>query len=54
MKNSIHIVVVLACLIGTFFLYNKQMGSIPLLILSIYLFYFGWTTIRETKNNKSR
>ncbi|MCZ8538605.1 MULTISPECIES: hypothetical protein [Paenisporosarcina] len=54
MKNTIHYVVILACLIVTFFLYNKQMGSIPLLILSIYLFYFGWLRVRESKNNKSR
>ncbi|WP_169834555.1 hypothetical protein [Paenisporosarcina indica] len=52
MKNSLHIVVILACLVVTFFLYNKQMGSIPLLLLSIYLFYFGWNLLREGKNNK--
>jgi len=54
MKNSIHILVVLTCLILTFFLYNKQLGSIPLLLLSIYLFYFGLFKLREAKNNKSR
>lgn len=52
MKNSIHIVVILACLVVTFFLYNKQLGSIPLLILATYLFYFGWIMMREGKNNK--
>ena len=54
MKNSLHLVVILACLVLTFFLYNKQMGSIPLLILSLYLFYFGWLKLRQVKNNKSR
>ncbi|PUB12979.1 hypothetical protein C8K15_10892 [Paenisporosarcina sp. OV554] len=54
MRRVIHIIVILTCLVLTFFLYNKQMGSIPLIILSIYLFYFGWLKIRESKNSKSQ
>jgi len=54
MKNGIHIIVILTGLIATFFLYNKQLGSIPLILLSIYLFYFGLLKLREGKNNKSR
>ena len=54
MKKSIHFIIILVCLVITFILYNKQIGSIPLLILSIYLFYFGFHMLREGKNKKSR
>ena len=42
MKKPIHIMVIIILLLLTFFLYNKKLGSIPLLILSIYLFGYGW------------
>ena len=52
MRGTIHFIVIMTCLVSTFFLYNKQMGSIPLIILSIYLFYLGFLKLREAKNSK--
>ena len=48
----INYIVILACLIATFFLYNEQLASIPLLILSIYLFIVALKRIRDLKNGK--
>ena len=52
MKTSIHFVIVFAFLAVTFFLYNKQMGSIPLLLLSFYLFFWGSRKFYQLKNKK--
>ena len=45
----IHYLVILACLIATFFLYNEQLASIPLLILASYLFFVGFKRLRDMK-----
>ena len=50
MKQYRHYIVILACLIATFFLYNQQLGAIPLLILSAYLFYIGNKRFYKIKN----
>lgn len=52
MKNYLHYVVILACLIATFFMYNKQLGSIPLLILACYLLGLSIKEFYKMKNNK--
>ncbi|MET1014166.1 MAG: hypothetical protein ABWX61_06615 [Paenisporosarcina sp.] len=52
MKNTMPVVVIVGCLVVTFFLYNKQMGAIPLLLLSFYLFFYGWQKLYHAKNKK--
>lgn len=52
LKQYTHYLVILACLIATFFLYNKQLGAIPLLILSGYLFFLAFREFYKIKNNK--
>ncbi|EON73988.1 putative membrane protein [Lysinibacillus parviboronicapiens] len=51
MKSVIHYIIILALVLGVIFLYNKQIGAIPLLLLSVYLFYFGFKIIRDIKNS---
>ncbi len=45
-------IIILSCLIATFFLYNEQLASIPLLILSAFFFYQGLKEMSKIKNNK--
>ena len=45
-------IVILSCLVATFFLYNEQLASIPLLILSAFFFYQGLKEMSKIKNNK--
>lgn len=52
MKKSIHIMVIIILLLLTILLYNKQLGSIPLLGLSFYLFAIGYSEISLFKKNK--
>lgn len=52
MKQYRHYIVILACLIATFFLYNQQLGAIPLLILSSYLFFIAIRDFYKIKNDK--
>ncbi|CEG21916.1 hypothetical protein BN1080_00836 [Planococcus massiliensis] len=49
MSKYAHYLIIFLCLILTFFLYNKALGSIPFLILSLYLFYFGWRQLGSRK-----
>ncbi|ACA38589.1 hypothetical protein ACE1MS_02405 [Lysinibacillus sp. fkY74-1] len=51
MKSAIHYIIVLALVLGAIFLYNKQIGAIPLLLLSVYLFYLGIKKMRNIKNS---
>lgn len=52
MRQYIHYIFILACLIATFFLYNKQLAAIPLLLLSIVLFYVAYKKATNLKNKK--
>lgn len=47
-----HYILILACLIATFFLYNKQLAAIPLLLLSVILFYVAYKKVTKLKNKK--
>ncbi|ETP67730.1 hypothetical protein QWY22_15640 [Planococcus liqunii] len=49
MSKYTHYIVIILCIVLTLFLYNKALGSIPFLILSLYLFYFGWTQLSSRK-----
>lgn len=49
LKQYAHYVIILACLIAIFFLYNEQLAAVPLLILSAYLFFLGFKRLREMK-----
>ncbi|WP_195913980.1 hypothetical protein [Planomicrobium sp. YIM 101495] len=51
MPKSAHYIIIILCIILTVFLYNQAFGAVPFLILSFYLFYFGWTQIRSRKKN---
>ena len=53
MPKYVNYLIVIVCIILIVFLYNKALGSIPLIILSLYLFYFGWKELGKRKN-KSR
>ncbi|MEG0384554.1 hypothetical protein [Solibacillus cecembensis] len=52
MGQYIYYILVLACLIGTFFLYNQQLAAIPLLLLSLVLFYVAYKKATKLKNKK--
>lgn len=52
MKRYADYAVIGSCLIATFFLYNKQMGAVPLLLLSGYLFFMAIREFYKIKNNK--
>lgn len=47
-----HYLIILALLVITFFVYNLQLASIPLLILSLYLFYVTYNEFVKLKNKK--
>ena len=49
MKSIVHYMIILALVLGAIFLYNKQIGAIPLLLLSIYLFYIGFKIMMDIK-----
>lgn len=49
MPKYVHYIIITLCIVLTFFLYNKALGSIPFLILSFYLFFFAWTQVRGRK-----
>lgn len=50
MKIYLHYLFILACLIATYFLYNKQLGSIPLLLLAVYLLIVSIKEFYKMKN----
>lgn len=52
MLQYLHYIIILALLIVTFFVYNLQLASIPLLILSFFLFYLGYKEATKLKNKK--
>lgn len=52
MKNYVHYAIIIACLVATFFMYNEQLGAIPLLTLAAYLFYLGVKQVIYLKKNK--
>ncbi|TQE90868.1 hypothetical protein FKZ59_07625 [Ureibacillus terrenus] len=52
LKRYADYAVIGSCLIATFFLYNKQMGAVPLLLLSGYLFFMAIREFYKIKNNK--
>ncbi|WP_164474952.1 hypothetical protein [Indiicoccus explosivorum] len=41
MKQILFFIFPVICIVLVFLLYNEQLGSIPLLLLSIYLFAVG-------------
>ncbi|MEK4629952.1 MAG: hypothetical protein ABS944_12485 [Solibacillus sp.] len=52
MLQNMHYILILVCLIATFFLYNKQLAAIPLLLLSVILFYVAYKKATKLKNKK--
>ncbi|MEO4054044.1 hypothetical protein [Solibacillus sp. CAU 1738] len=52
MKSFLTYMVILTGLFATFILYNKQMASVPLLLLSAFFFYLGIKEVVKIKNNK--
>ncbi|SEM92324.1 hypothetical protein SAMN04487786_2858 [Paenisporosarcina quisquiliarum] len=52
MKKPVHILVIIILLLLTIFLYNKQLASIPLLLISFYLFTVVGSKISLFKKNK--
>ena len=51
MKSAINYIIILALVLGVYFLYDKQIGAVPLLLLSVYLFYMGIKKMRDIKNS---
>ncbi|MEC1176888.1 hypothetical protein P9B03_00100 [Metasolibacillus meyeri] len=52
MKSFLTFMVIITGLFATFMLYNKQMASIPLLLLSAFFFYIGGKEVAKIKNKK--
>ncbi|MFC3210531.1 MULTISPECIES: hypothetical protein [Planomicrobium] len=53
MPKYVNYLIIIVCIILIVFLYNRALGSVPLIILSLYLFYYGWKELGKRKN-KSR
>ena len=53
MPKYANYLIIFICAIMILFLYNRALGSIPFIILSLYLFYYGWKMLGKRKN-KSR
>lgn len=51
MEKIIHYVIIIACAVATYLLYNKQLGAIPILILALYLFYYVYRRLKRQKND---
>ncbi|MFE3574193.1 hypothetical protein [Lysinibacillus sp. NPDC059133] len=51
MKSAINYIIISALVVGVIFLYDKQIGAVPLLLLSLYLFYLGIKKMRDIKNS---
>ncbi len=51
MEKIIHYVIIIACAVATYLLYNKQLGAIPILILALYLFYYVYRSLKRQKND---
>lgn len=54
MKKWVPPIIIIACLVATFFMYNEQLGAIPLLTLAAYLFYLGIKQAISLKKSKWR
>lgn len=54
MKKWVSPIIIIACLVATFFMYNEQLGAIPLLTLAAYLFYLGIKQAISLKKSKWR
>ncbi len=52
MVSHVKYIVIFCCLTATYFLYNEQLASIPLLVLSALFFYIGLKEMSKLKNNK--
>lgn len=52
MKKWVPPIIIIACLVATFFMYNEQLGAIPLLTLAAYLFYLGIKQAISLKKSK--
>lgn len=52
MQEYFHYFIILGLLVVTFFVYNLQLASIPLLVLSFFLFYLGYKEATKVKNKK--
>ncbi|MBS7344654.1 MAG: hypothetical protein KIG60_03165 [Caryophanon sp.] len=52
MGKYIPYIIIIACLVATFFMYNRQLGAIPLLTLAAYLFYLGAKQAISLKKSK--
>ncbi len=53
MPKYVNYLIIIVLIILIVVLYNRALGSIPFIILSLYLFYYGWKELGERKN-KSR
>ena len=53
MPKAAHYTIIIIAVVLLIVLYNRALGSIPFLILSAYLFYFGWNQLGRRKK-KSR
>lgn len=52
MKKPVQMMVIIVLLLTTIWLYNKRLASIPLLLLSFYLFSIVGRKISLFKKNK--
>ena len=50
MKLFTQIIVIAILLVMTYFMYNKQLGAIPILLLALYLFYIVYARLKISKN----
>ncbi|MGM0896880.1 MAG: hypothetical protein ACQEV0_03220 [Bacillota bacterium] len=53
MPKAAHYIIIIVAVVLLIVLYNRALGSIPFLILSMYFFYFGWEQLVRRKK-KSR
>ncbi|MDQ0214173.1 hypothetical protein J2S13_000569 [Oikeobacillus pervagus] len=54
MKRTAKWIFIIVLIIGTYILYELQLGAIPFLLLSIYFFVIGYLELKQSKNSRDR
>lgn len=53
-KRTAKWIFIIVLIIGTYILYELQLGAIPFLLLSIYFFVIGYLELKQSKNSRDR
>ncbi|AGK56065.1 hypothetical protein B1NLA3E_21635 [Bacillus sp. 1NLA3E] len=54
LKQVVYIVIFIIVIAATIFLYSHQLGAIPFLLISFYLFYVAFKRLTKIRQEKKR